>query len=54
MTEKTKGILLAALIAVAAFVWYLERRSDSVAVSASQSGDLNYRPLGGGKPRVAA
>jgi len=45
MTEKTKGILLAALIAVAALVWYLERRSDSVAVSASQSGDMNYHPL---------
>jgi hypothetical protein len=45
MTEKTKGILLASLIAVAALVWYLERRSESVAVNASQSGDLNYRPL---------
>ena len=30
MSEKTKGILLAGLIAVAALVWYLERRSDSV------------------------
>ncbi len=45
MSEKTKGILLAALIAVAALVWYLERRSVAVAVTASQFGDLTYRPL---------
>jgi hypothetical protein len=52
MTEKTKGILLASLIAVAALVWYLERRSDSVAVSASQFGDLNYRPLAVDNPAL--
>ncbi len=45
MSEKTKGILLAGLIAVAALVWYLERRSDSVTITTSQFGDMTYRPL---------
>jgi hypothetical protein len=45
MSEKTKGILLAGLIAVAALVWYLERRSDAVTITTSQLGDMTYRPL---------
>jgi hypothetical protein len=45
MDDKTKGMILVALIAVAAFVWYLERRSDSVGVSTAQLGELPYKPL---------
>jgi hypothetical protein len=45
MNEKTKGILLAGLVVVAALVWYLETRRDSVAIATSQFGDLNYKPL---------
>jgi hypothetical protein len=46
MNEKTKGLLLAGLVVVAALVWYLETKSASVDVAASLSGDLNnYKPL---------
>ena len=45
MDDKTKGIILAGLIAVAVFVWYIERRSDSVATAATQYGELPYKPL---------
>jgi hypothetical protein len=46
MKEQTKGILLVALIAVAALVWYLERRESSASTSASlQVGELAYKPL---------
>jgi hypothetical protein len=47
MKEQTKGILLACLIVVAAFVWYLERRDSSTEVASSQiAGDLtSYKPL---------
>jgi hypothetical protein len=45
MDDKTKGIILAGLIAVAAFVWYIERRSDSVVTATAQYGELPYKPL---------
>ena len=45
MTEKTKGILLAALIVVAGFIWYLERSGSSAAATSSQIGELTYKPL---------
>jgi hypothetical protein len=45
MNEKTKGMLLVGLVAVAAGVWYLETRSASVDVAASQYGELTYKPL---------
>jgi hypothetical protein len=45
MDDKTKGKILVGLIAVAPLLWYLERRSDSVAVSTAQLGQLSYKPL---------
>jgi hypothetical protein len=46
MREQTKGILLAALIVVAALVWYLERRDSSAEVASAQAGgELTYKPL---------
>ncbi len=45
MSEKTKGILFAALIAVAALVWYLERSGNSAAATSSLVGELAYKPL---------
>jgi hypothetical protein len=45
MNEKTKGILLAALIGIAALVWYLERRVESADVASSLIGELAYKPL---------
>ena len=46
MKEQTKGIVLVALIAVAAFVWYLERRESSASkTSSSQVDERTYTPL---------
>ena len=45
MDDKTKARILVVLVAVAAFVWYLARRTDSVAVSTGQLGQLPYKPL---------
>jgi hypothetical protein len=46
MKEQTKGILLAALVVVAALVWYLERRESSASTPSSlQIGEKAYQPL---------
>jgi hypothetical protein len=51
MSEKTKGIVLAALIVVAALVWYVSSRGPSTAVNLSDTG-LSYRPLAVENPRL--
>jgi hypothetical protein len=45
MSDKAKTILLATLIAVAALVWYLERRDNSAATASSHVGYIQYEPL---------
>jgi hypothetical protein len=45
MDDKTKGKILATLIAVAALTWYLERKSDSANVSTAQLSQVPYKPL---------
>jgi hypothetical protein len=53
MKEKTKGIWLAALIVVAALVWYLERRDSSAQATSSQiAGELTYKPLAVDNPAL--
>jgi hypothetical protein len=51
MSEKTKGIVLAVLIVVAALVWYVSSRGPSAAVNTSDSA-LTYRPLAVENPRL--
>jgi hypothetical protein len=45
MKEKTKGILLASLVVVAALIWHFERRVESGDVTSSLIGELAYKPL---------
>jgi hypothetical protein len=45
MTERNKGLLLAALVLVAVLVWYWERGGSSVASTSTESGELSYKPL---------
>jgi hypothetical protein len=45
MNERTKGMLLAALVVVAALVWYYERGGNSVATASAQYGEMAYKPL---------
>lgn len=45
MNERNKGILLAALVVLAALVWYYERSSGSAASASAQDGEMSYRPL---------
>ena len=52
MSEKTKAVWLAGLIAVAAIVWYFERRSPSEAVAGLSSTALTYTPLGVQNPEL--
>jgi hypothetical protein len=53
MNEKTKGILLVGLIALAALVWYLERRDSSAEVTSAQAGgELTYKPLAVDNPAL--
>jgi hypothetical protein len=53
MKEQTKGIILAALIVVAALVWYLERRDASAETASSQvGGELAYKPLAVDNPAL--
>jgi hypothetical protein len=53
MKEQTKGMVLVGLIAVAAFVWYLERRDTSADAASSQVGrELTYRPLAVDNPAL--
>jgi hypothetical protein len=52
MSEKSKGILLAALIVVAALVWYFERQGNSTAATSSLVGEQAYKPLGVENPAL--
>jgi hypothetical protein len=45
MNDRNKGILLAALVVVAALVWYYERSGTSVASTSAQDGEMSYKPL---------
>ncbi len=45
MNEKTKALLLTALVVIAVLVWYFERRVESADVAALQIGEQAYKPL---------
>jgi hypothetical protein len=52
MTEKTKGLVLAGLIGVAALVWYYEGRGPSLEATARAEAGYNYRPLAVENPEL--
>jgi hypothetical protein len=52
MTERNKGILLAALVVVAALAWWYERGGSSVASATAQYGEMSYKPLGVENPAL--
>jgi hypothetical protein len=45
MSERNKGLLLAALVVVAALVWYYERSGNSAASASDQYDEQSYKPL---------
>jgi hypothetical protein len=45
MSERNKGILLAALVLVGALVWWYQHDSTSVASTATLDGEMSYKPL---------
>lgn len=45
MNERNKGLLLAALVVVAALVWYYERSGGSVTATSTDYGEMSYKPL---------
>jgi hypothetical protein len=45
MSERNKGIALAALVVVAVLVWYYERSGNSAASASAETGEMSYKPL---------
>jgi hypothetical protein len=45
MSERNKGLLLGALVVVAALLWYYERSGDSAASASAAYGEASYKPL---------
>jgi len=45
MSERNKGIALAALVVVAVLVWYYERSGNSAASASAEAGEMSYKPL---------
>jgi len=52
MSEKSKAIWLAGLLAIAAIVWYFERRGPSAPSLDSSDAAFSYRPLGVENPAL--
>ena len=45
MSDRNKGIALAALVVVAVLVWYYERSGNSAASASAEYGAMSYKPL---------
>jgi hypothetical protein len=45
MSERNKGIALAALVVIAVLVWYYERSGNSAASTSAETGEMPYKPL---------
>jgi hypothetical protein len=52
MNDRKKGILLVALVMVAALVWWYEREGGSVASATAPDGEMSYKPLGVENPAL--
>jgi hypothetical protein len=52
MSEKSKGIVLAVLVAIAATAWYISARGPSAAANTSAESTTSYRPLAVDNPEL--
>lgn len=52
MSDRTKGVILAVLIAIAAGIWYVSTRGPSVVANVSSDTGTTYRPLAVDNPEL--
>jgi hypothetical protein len=52
MSEKTKGIVLAVLVEIAAVVWYISSKESTTVVNGPSNLGYSYRPLAVDNPEL--